>query len=125
MKCKWLDRRLIENPYYVGLCTDEKSFRRELKRLGIPKDEIPTWLRDTADATVHELAYKGKQCAIVCIRKSRRHTRVEIDGLLIHEAVHVWQWIKGVIREDKPSPEFEAYAIQRLAMNLMSAYHAG
>jgi len=43
-------------------------------------------------------------------------------GLLLHEAVHIWQELKEKMGEDKPSVEFEAYSIQALAQDLFDLY---
>jgi hypothetical protein len=43
-------------------------------------------------------------------------------GLLVHEATHVWQHICESIGETKPSVEFEAYAMQSIVSNLLTAY---
>lgn len=40
-------------------------------------------------------------------------------GLVIHEAVHIWQEIRTMMNEKEPSIEFEAYSIQRIAQDLM------
>lgn len=41
------------------------------------------------------------------------------QGLIIHEAVHIWQEIKNRMREDEPSIEFEAYSIQVISQDLL------
>jgi hypothetical protein len=43
---------------------------------------------------------------------------------LLHEAVHVWQALREEIGEEKPSHEFEAYAIQGISSELMRAYRS-
>ena len=64
-----------------------------------------------------------KVCAIVTINK-----RVDgkcsngIVGLIVHEAVHVWQFVRENIGESNPSSEFEAYAIQAISQELIEAY---
>lgn len=60
--------------------------------------------------------------AIVQIGSTKGRTKIEVYGLILHEAVHVWQQIKLLMREDNPSIEFEAYSIQLIAINLFSMY---
>ena len=123
----WLSRELITSPYYIGLCTDEKAFNAELKRLRIPKKERPEFLINKhSNATVHFFENAdGKHCAVVCIHKkqSKKITRAQIDSLLVHEAVHIWQRVKENIGERFPSLEFEAYSIQSIAQSLIEEYH--
>ena len=53
--------------------------------------------------------------------------RTDIDmlyqrALVVHEAVHIWQRIKKLMGEKKPSTEFEAYSIQRIAQDLFAMF---
>ncbi len=123
MDMKWLDRSLIISPVHYGLCKTEKSFKKELKRLGIRKKDRPDFLKSThANATVHFFERDNSICAIVCLGETKDRTPNEIVGLLIHEAVHIWQETKSVIGEHSPSREFEAYSIQCIAQRLIEAY---
>lgn len=125
MKAQWLDRELVRSPLYLALCKTPEAFHEALRRLGIPRAEWPEFLKTkTANATVHffENRKQRNTCALVCVDKRRGRLRVEVDGLLIHEAVHVWQEIRQHIGESEPSSEFEAYSIQHLAQDLIAAY---
>lgn len=66
--------------------------------------------------------YQDSAYAIVQIGDTSERTFVEIHGLLLHEAVHVWQRIKQRMGEKEPSIEFEAYSIQRIAQDLFDMY---
>lgn len=123
---KWLSRTLITNPIYIGLATTERQFKSALKKLKIPKNEYPNFLKTAyADATVHYFTCEGKEAAIVCIHKMQPNpmSRIQIDCLLMHEAVHIWQTVRENMGEKYPSREFEAYSIQCIAQNLIVAYH--
>lgn len=63
----------------------------------------------------------GKQC-IVHLGDCSERTLIEVHGLLLHEAVHIWQKIKKLMGEKKPSTEFEAYSIQRIAQDLFAMF---
>ena len=121
----WVDRTLFMSPVYIGLCTTEAQFRKELKRLNIPQSECPDWIpKSDMDAAVwHFIDDKREEkCAIVCVRKHKDTTNAEVFGMLAHEAVHVWQEIKLCIGEKEPSSEFEAYSIQSITQRLIEAY---
>lgn len=60
--------------------------------------------------------------AIVQIGDTSERSTIEVFGLLLHEAVHVWQRIKKLMGEDNPSSEFEAYSIQCIAQDLFEMY---
>jgi hypothetical protein len=119
---KWLDRSLVISPIYYGLCNNEKDFKKELKRLGIPKNDRPDFISHNANATVHFFESNGKTCSIVCVGCTEGRSKNEIAGLLIHEAVHIWQEIRINIGEKETSHEFEAYSIQTIAQKLIEAY---
>lgn len=121
-KVKWLDRDLIISPYCIGLCTSEASYKKELKRLGVNYDG--EWIREGKDGNVREMTCRstGTSLVIVSVRVDKKTKPLEVYGLLVHEAVHVWQKICDNIGEDEPSEEFEAYAIQNIAQRLIDAY---
>lgn len=118
---KWLNRDLVVGPY-LALCTTEADYQRVLRHCKIPRDDWDKWVHDGADATTHEFTNSngGHICA-VCIRPSEKQGP-QIAGMLVHEAVHVWQYHCRSIGEREPSWEFEAYSIQAIAQRLMYAY---
>ncbi|GEA69115.1 hypothetical protein PA3_32730 [Acinetobacter pittii] len=60
--------------------------------------------------------------AIVQLGDTSERNLIEVYGLLLHEAVHVWQKIKKLMGEREPSVEFEAYSIQAIAQDLFEMY---
>lgn len=122
---KWLDRSLVESPAFYCLCTSEKQYKKVLKELGIKNPDV--WLNVGGDATVHVIENTkntSKLCCIVCIDITKGHSIPQIMALLVHEAVHIWQYIRESLGEDSPSAEFEAYAIQRLSLELMTQMYS-
>jgi len=65
----------------------------------------------------------GKHC-IVQLGETQDKSLIAIHGLLVHEAVHIWQRTKYLMGEKEPSIEFEAYSIQRIAQDLFDMYEA-
>lgn len=115
----WLDRTLVQNPMAVALCTSEKEFVKKLSQIKLPKKDHPTFLLPDAAATVHFFEVNDNKYAIVCLSTEGRPLN-QLHGLLVHEAVHIWQVVKEII-SDTPSHEFEAYAIQSISQTLMGA----
>ncbi|HCW3748771.1 TPA: hypothetical protein OXK62_003309 [Acinetobacter baumannii] len=60
--------------------------------------------------------------AIVQLGDTSERKPIEVYGLLLHEAVHVWQKIRKLMGEKEPSSEFEAYSIQAIAQDLFEMY---
>lgn len=121
-KIKWLDRRIASPGPYLTLCLTEAEYFAALKSLGC--QPIDDWIRNQhSDATVHFIEHSsGDRAVIVCVRVSGKRTGIEIAGLLVHEAVHIWQDYAERIGESKPGSEQEAYAIQSIAQELMAEY---
>lgn len=118
MKPQWLDRSLIVGPYFT-LCLSEDAFRAVAAKLQW-QDPGP-WIKNPhSHATAHHAFNEdGEPCTVVCLRDGAGRDPISVAGLLIHEAVHIWQrWCddKG---EDNPGHETEAYAIQWLSQQLM------
>ena len=113
----------MELPYYYRLCLTEKEYRKELKRLKLPRDVWPKFIKnDHASATVHFFeSGNGAFCAIVCLRKEevKKKSLDQVCGLLVHEAMHIWRACCEHYGEQRPSEELEAYAMQRISQNLI------
>lgn len=121
----WCDRRLVESPYHLALCLDEKAYISATRRMKIKRSDLPPWIiSPVADATLHTFHNHdhGNLCAIVCLRERDGIDRNQVASLLVHEAVHLWQEIKVAIGEREPSKEFEAYSVQRIFQELIYAY---
>ena len=120
---EWLDRAVIVSPIYYGLCTNEAGYHKLLRGLKVPKDTWPSFVLPNSGATTHYFTTEeGKVSAIVCILVPKGITLIQIHSLLTHEAMHLWREIRQQLREEEPSPEFEAYAIQAISQNLMYSY---
>ncbi|MDH2521275.1 hypothetical protein [Acinetobacter baumannii] len=66
--------------------------------------------------------YSDGAYAVVQLGDTSGRNLIEVYGLLLHEAVHVWQKIKKLMGEREPSSEFEAYSIQAIAQDLFKMY---
>lgn len=124
MKPAWCDRALFKSPIFYTVCTSEAAFRKEMKRLEIPQSDIPQFISEGAHATAHHFKESDGVGAstIVCIRPAPEKDQIVVAGLLVHEAVHIWQRIRESIGEDSPSSEFEAYSVQWISQQLMWEY---
>lgn len=123
MKAEWLDRALVECPYFYTLCTTDKAFREVLKRLDLPKADWPPFLKtERANATLHAFESDEKLVAVLCVPVNKKVERNQIAALLAHEAQHLWRWAREALGEACPSSEFEAYAVQRILQSFLYEY---
>ena len=120
MKTQWLDRRIAAPGPYLALCLSPDEFKAACKDI---KCAPPPFLATPqSQATAHVFEHRGKTAAIVCISDWQGRDPVEVAGLLVHEAVHIWQQYAADIGERYPGAEQEAYAIQSIAQELMSEF---
>lgn len=121
MKTRWLDRRIARPGPFLALCLSEREFVAALQHLKF--SQVPRWVSSGANATMHTLEHTdGRTVCIVCMSGHEERNAIEIAGLLIHEAVHVWQHYCDEIGERNPGSEQEAYAIQAIAQELLAEY---
>ena len=83
-------------------------------------NDVDVFMSNGCDAQVN--FYNDDSLAIVQIGDTSKRTSVEIHGLLLHEAVHIWQRVRLRMGESNPSTEFEAYSIQSIAQDLFAMY---
>lgn len=124
---RWLDRDLLVGPY-LCLCLSEAAFKATMDHMEVPEGKRPRrWV--TSDACVHifdsgALEKVDSMCCVVCIDGAEAKGRdpVAVAGLLVHEAVHVFQNWSESIGEHQPSSEMEAYSIQAISQRLMWSF---
>lgn len=120
---KWLDRHAGPPAPFYCLVQSEAQYLAAMKHLGVTNPG--RWLAtDRAHATTHLFNDpKGRACAVVALGDTKGRSLVEVYGLLIHEAVHIWQDHCENIGETRSGKEYEAYVIQWLAQQLLEAYN--
>ena len=122
MKLTWLDRRVAAPGPYLTLVTSQDEFDAALRHFKMPLG-TPYLSSARADATVHLFDNRrGESVAVVALGDTTGRSSVEIAGLLVHEAVHIWQAHRENIGETHPGREQEAYAVQGIAQELMAEY---
>lgn len=120
---EWLDRSLLASPFYA-LCLNEKQFKKALKQLELPRKDWPSFLATKqSNATCHFFEKgDGSIACLVCMHDYEDREMYSVCGLLVHEAVHIWQEYRKFIGEKEPSSEFEAYSIQWIAQSLIDSF---
>lgn len=121
MKTNWLDRRIAAPGPHIALCLTEAEFKAACRSVGCAPPNFMGSAR--AQATAHIFDGKsGSASVIVCMQDWQGRDPIEVAGLLVHEAVHVWQEHASAIGEHTPGAEQEAYAIQAIAQELMAEF---
>lgn len=102
-------------PMYFGFTDDSKAFDQEMRRLEL---ENPPSFFSSTPAVTYSLSNKktGMTVCIVCMDKTRlKGDHNAMMALLVHEAVHVWQYALEAMNTQSSDCEFEAYTIQYLS----------
>lgn len=121
MKTKWLDRRVAAPGPFLCLVLTQAECDAAMKACRV--QPAPYLSTPRADATTHLLCNaKGESVAIVALGDMSKYSGIEIAGLLVHEAVHVWQEHCANIGERRCGSEQEAYGIQGIAQTLLEEY---
>lgn len=124
-KLQWQAPSLVPCPIEFVLCLTEAQYAAALKDLRCPAEERPPFVPEGSDACVHHFKNEAGQAkAIVCVHYEDSPNPTATVGLLVHEAVHLWQAIRDDIGERQPSSEFEAYSIQQITQSLIEQYDA-
>ena len=120
-KYEWLDRRIAKPGPYICLCltADELADARDTLT------QHPLEFPDTG-ARCYQFKSDRDGSAICLVALSedaqKNNCSIEVAGMLVHEAVHVWQYYAECMGETKPADEQEAYAIQAVSQELMAEY---
>ncbi len=119
-KPKWLNRRVAKPGPFLLLCLSEDELRKATR--GMTESPLPFPLSGALCSTLDH-AKTGEFCAVVSVSRSgQNRPAIEIAGLLVHEAVHVWQEYALRMGETSPGFEQEAYAIQAISQELMAEF---
>lgn len=118
----WLDRRIAAPGPYLALVLSQEEFDKALKHCRIPLGA--SWIKNPhSHATAHYLQNEnGEAVCIVALSSWEGRNPIEVAGLLIHEAVHVWQEYCNRIGEERPGDEQEAYGIQAISQELLAEF---
>lgn len=119
-KLHWYGQDFV--PAFVKYCLilDPKQYAKEMARLHM---EFPSpYLIPGSAATTHFADEEDgdKSIALVCMDLTKRRTINEMNALLVHEAVHIYQEMMRSMRENDAGKEIEAFYIQRISLDLMA-----
>lgn len=120
-RVQWLNRDLVIGPRFT-LVLSQAEMDAAMKDLNHPY--LPYLNPGAPATTTHFSSSSGEATSIVGLSLAEALARngTEIAGILVHEAVHIWQDWCAMYGEKAPSSEFEAYAIQSISQRLMEEY---
>jgi hypothetical protein len=111
-------------PYSYGFCPDARTWARVTKMITGRSTPYPT---TAGCCTSFHNFPRATDCSIVTIgliglTATVKRSKLQIVGLLAHEATHVYQNLVQLQGDKQPSDEFMACAVQRITMDLVSQW---
>jgi len=100
------------------LCLSDEERNKSMELL----EEFKSRVNEIADASSCVCIDNDGVSAVIHLRNYKDRDHLDICGLLIHEAVHVWQGWCEFYGETNPGDEQEAYAIQSIASELINDF---
>jgi hypothetical protein len=118
-KQKWLDRRVAKPAPYLTLCLNDEELQAVVKKITPYYVQFPE-----TGARCFQLVKDSDIFCVIALSEDaqKNNNSIEIAGMLVHEAVHTWQFYAEKMGEDKPGDEQEAYAIQAISQELLAEY---
>jgi hypothetical protein len=115
----WIELGFL--PIEVGYVPDAKAWRASLKRLKVEPMEYP----DTDGRCVRwtNVGPERKDIVLICVgERSKNYSVAQVTGIIAHECMHAWKYVREAMQETEPSTEFEAYAMQCLVQHAVYAH---
>ncbi len=112
----WIDRGW-QNAH-IGFCPSEKAWVREMKLLGTPEERYPTTAGHCQTFEHRDI----RSLHILVTIADEPMTLAQLVGIIAHECMHVWRFVREHMGEKKPSVEFEAYSMQAITQDIFCAY---
>jgi hypothetical protein len=118
---EWLNRDILNSEVWYTLCTSREMYYAEMKKCNMlhHAGEFP---EKGACVMTFTTPTTKRKCCIVNVSVDPSRTGIVIAGLLVHEAVHIFQEMMDRIGEKYPASEQQAYGIQWISQQLMWEY---
>jgi hypothetical protein len=118
----WIERGW--QPVAAGFVPSAKAWDREIKRLRAPKPRpaYPSIANFGRHTQLLENDTTKESVILVTVGNGSERDPLEVIITIVHESVHVWQFICRVIGESSPGIETEACAIESISRALIEAY---
>jgi hypothetical protein len=118
-KVIWCDHGYF--PFTYGFCPSEKAWDKEMRRLRVKESAYPPAMKLSQAFTTKFHNDNGGLAVIVSAADDLYKVgSVKAQGVIFHEAVHVFRALCNLIGEPNPSEEFEAYSIEHFGVQLMN-----
>ena len=101
-------------PVQYGFCANEKEWKSIVRSSKNPSISYPS-----THGCCNLIEFEGYKKIIVTIKIDKDSDPLDFMTTLVHESVHVFQFICEEVCEEYPSNELEAYYIEEIFTNLL------
>ena len=115
----WIDRGW--QPVDLGFCPSKRAWKHAARRYNI-KARWPNIPPGGGHAEWFKNETTGLAIILVAVNPKPDGDALTVLLTLVHEAVHVWQFLCKHIGEKAPGIEMEAYGIEAISRGLIDAY---
>lgn len=108
-------------PAEVGYVPNAAAWKATLAKLETPDMPYP----DTDGRCTHfeDIGKERKQIILITVgQRVKDYSVSQVCGIITHECMHAWRFIRKAIGERRPSSEFEAYAMQAMTQGIVYAH---
>lgn len=113
-------------PFDFGFCPNKAAWDHQMRKHNIThaRSVYPEIRNSSGVAWCSEFAENGYYFVLITINDKIHETQGQaaVRTLIIHECVHVWQFLVGHINECNPSDEFEAYTVASICSQMLKAF---
>lgn len=114
-RTRWAELGIL--PAWVGYVPDKSSWKHEMRKMKLDEPYPGT------DGRCTRFRQDGRnQIILLTFNRTRQHSMAQVTGLIAHECMHAWRFIREDIGEAEPSTEFEAYTLQALVQFAVQAH---
>lgn len=111
----WIDQGW--QPAYLGFAPSKRAWDRQMKEMGCSM-EYPT---EPGRCSIFDQTKAGGCVILMTFNRKRltAATPIQRVGLVAHECVHMWQFIRRNAGIQEPDMETEAYSVMALTQNIL------
>ena len=115
----WIERGW--QPVAIGFCPSEAAWNRARKQYRI-EQEYPSIASKGGYTLLASNDVSHESVILVAVTDAAERDALDVILTIVHEAVHVWQFVCQTIGEDAPGNEMEAYGNEEISRGLIEAY---
>lgn len=109
-------------PVRILYCPTIKVWEKQLKRMKVDDGPAVPENAHQKGGFVRHLVSIEEGHHVILVYIGDNEDAMQVMSSIVHESVHVWQYVLDVIKERNAGMEPEAYAVETIYCNIVDAY---